>query len=222
MRLLALCVGAEGPEVAVLGGGSGLLERSRAGPPAELLPELVGTALAEAGLGWGELEALAVLTGPGSFTAIRAAVAAARALALATGLPIHAASALELGAAACTQEAGPLLVLTPAGRGLVARQRFAGPQEAAEEPVAVDRTCALFEPGPGERLVLVDPDEALLRSCAERPARIVRTSAAALAAFALSRARSGRPPLPGPRVRPLYLRPADARPEAGRPLVARA
>lgn len=206
----------------MLGGAAGLVERSRAGPPAELLPELVDTALAEARLGWGELEGLAVLTGPGSFTAIRAAVAAARALALATGLPIHAASALELGAAACADLPGPLLVLSPAGRGLLARQRFAGPEQPLGEPEPVERAQALAERPPGERLVLVDPDEDLLRARERLAARIVRTHAARLAMLARDRARSGRAPLPGPLVRPLYLRPADARPEAGRPLVARA
>lgn len=205
--------------MAVLGGPAGLVERSRVGPPAELLPELVAAALSEAGLRWSELEGLAVLTGPGSFTAIRAAVAAARALALATGLPVYAASALEVAAVTCADLSGPLLVLSPAGRGLLARQRFAGPEEPKSEPEPVERAAALAERQPGERLVLVDPDEDLLRTCEGFAARIVRSDAGRLATLARERARSGRAALPGPRIRPLYLRPADARPEAGRPLV---
>lgn len=218
MRLLALLAGTLGPAVAALGGQRGAVERSTSGPPAELLPILVREVVEEAGLRLDELEAIAVLTGPGSFTSTRAAVAAARGLALATDRPVYALSALELGAELAGGDS-PLVVLAPAGRGEFAVQRFAAPDRALDEPTLL---------GPEEvgaaivgvsRWVLVDADPPPLAVAARAP-QVVRTGASALARAALARAAAGRAPQPGRAIRPLYLRRPDARPEAGRPLVA--
>ncbi|BCX19460.1 MAG: hypothetical protein KatS3mg117_3142 [Geminicoccaceae bacterium] len=215
MRLLALRMGPAGPDVALLGGASELVRRERPGARAEALAPLVAATSSEAGLCFADLEALAVATGPGSFTASRAAVAAVRALALATGLRVYPLSSLEVAAETVSEaEPGPLLVLAAAGRGTLVGQRFeagavpVGPPELLEPAVAIERARR------AERVVLVDLDE-----WAGPAARRVRTDAASLARAAAARAARGVPPLPGPAVRPLYLRPPDARPEAGRPLV---
>lgn len=215
MRLLAIRVGPAGPEVAVLGGSRGPAERCRPGARAEALAPLVADALGEAGLGFADLEALAVSTGPGSFTACRAAVAAARALALATGLPVHALSLLELAAEAAREALpAPFLVLAPAGRGELAVQRFAagpvalGPVERLA-PAAASRLRA-----GGEPVVTID-----LEGWEEPVAMRLASGALSLARAAAARHGRGVAGLPGPAVRPLYLRPPDARPEAGRPLV---
>ncbi len=217
MRLLALLVGGAGSAVAALGGPRGAVERVAVGTPSERLPSLVRQVVEEAGLRLSELETLAVLTGPGSFTAIRAAVAAARALALATGRPVHALSALELGAELAGGD-GPVLVLAPAGRGEMAAQLFADRDHPLGEPslLGPDDIAAATVGAP--RWVLVDPEPGSPLTAAG-PAEVVRTSGLALARAALARAGRGRPPLPGPAIRPLYLRRPDARPEAGRPLV---
>lgn len=49
---------------------------------AERLLPLLEDLLSEAGFGWPDLDGLAVVTGPGNFTGLRIAVAAARGLAL--------------------------------------------------------------------------------------------------------------------------------------------
>ena len=74
---------------------------SRGEHAARLLP-LAEQALAEAGVGWEELDWLAVGVGPGGFTGLRIGIATARALAQARGLPLVPVSSLEalaLGAA---------------------------------------------------------------------------------------------------------------------------
>jgi tRNA threonylcarbamoyladenosine biosynthesis protein TsaB len=74
-------------------------------------------ALQQAGLGWEEVDRIAVGVGPGSFTGLRIGIATARALAQARGLPLVGVSSLEalaLGA----EEAEPLvLAVLDARRG---------------------------------------------------------------------------------------------------------
>jgi len=60
---------------------------------------LVDAALNEAGIGWEQIDRVAVGVGPGSFTGLRIGVATARALAQARGLPIAPVSTLRALAA---------------------------------------------------------------------------------------------------------------------------
>ncbi len=82
--------------------------------------------LAEGGASFDTLDALAVGIGPGSFTGIRIGLAAARGLALATGLPLVGIGTLEAAAmAAEADRESPLLVMIDAMRGQVYGQSFA-------------------------------------------------------------------------------------------------
>jgi tRNA threonylcarbamoyl adenosine modification protein YeaZ len=62
---------------------------------AERLLTMLEEMLAEAGSGWAALDGIGVVTGPGNFTGVRLAVAAARGLALALGIPAVGVSVFE-------------------------------------------------------------------------------------------------------------------------------
>jgi len=88
---------------------------------AERLVPMLEVLLAEAGLTWADLTLLGVGTGPGNFTGVRIAVAAARGLALGLGIPsigITTFGALSLG------QNGPTLVAQDARRGAAYVQMF--------------------------------------------------------------------------------------------------
>ena len=101
------------------------------GPPVEL----IDTVLREAGLDYGAVDVIAVNHGPGSFTGIRAGVAAARGLALAARRPVVAVNSLEVLAAALgPQSAGTIVAALDARRGQVYLQIFDHELVALSEP----------------------------------------------------------------------------------------
>lgn len=112
-------------------------------PPAharELLPAVERT-LEQSGLGWADLDAVAVGRGPGSFTGLRIGIATARALARAHELPVRPVS--SLAALAAGAESPLVLALIDARRGELFAALYrdgealwppfaASPQEVAE------------------------------------------------------------------------------------------
>ncbi len=118
---------------------------------AEILMPMVVRTLARAGLGFAEITALAVTVGPGSFTGIRIALAAARGLALALDRPVLGVTTLEAIAHAALGErrgaAAPCLVALDTRREDLYVQTFAPdgaprtrPEAAMPETIAAGLT----------------------------------------------------------------------------------
>jgi tRNA threonylcarbamoyladenosine biosynthesis protein TsaB len=198
---------------------------------AEALVPMIARLLDEAGLDMGAIERLAVTLGPGSFTGLRVGIAAARALALARGLPVVGVTSLQVMAAVAIEEgagqAGPerLAVAIDARRDQHYVQAFTmpAPTSAATLPLP------LAEP----RLLTTAEAVADLGAA---PLLIVGSGAAAIGAARSERglvSGVGRPDLeadarllaleahrlvPMAPVTPLYIRAPDAKPPREAPL----
>jgi tRNA threonylcarbamoyladenosine biosynthesis protein TsaB len=162
---------------------------------AERLVPMLEEVLAEAGIGWSDLKALAVGTGPGNFTGVRISVAAARGLALGLGIPAVGVTRLEALAHGLPR---PVMVIEDARRGQIYVQLFT-PQGAAEAHLAdrVVPACPATGSGAGESAL--PPAMPLVEAIARIGAERAET--------------------PQPRPAPFYLRGADAAPPSDPPPV---
>jgi len=116
MRIVSLDTVSPFPSLAI-GDGEGP-ELARPLPPnaAESLPLALGSLLNEAGLTVLDLGRIAVLSGPGSFTGLRAGLAFARGLARGRGIPLVLVPTFAAAGEAAPKPADSLFVLD-AGRG---------------------------------------------------------------------------------------------------------
>ena len=133
--------------------------RAMARGHAETAPVMVERAMADAGASFPELSRIIVTRGPGSFTGIRIALAAARGLAVVTGAEIAAAPTFEALRPA-KPPGGRLFAVLDTGRGSLYAAELSGPAEpfvttaealAAEAPFAVvgDAAAAVAALAPG-------------------------------------------------------------------------
>ncbi|MGF1606039.1 MAG: tRNA (adenosine(37)-N6)-threonylcarbamoyltransferase complex dimerization subunit type 1 TsaB [Rhodothalassiaceae bacterium] len=122
------------------------IDRPLARGHAERLIPMIEQALALARCDLQDLAGIAVTAGPGSFTGVRTGLAAARALALATGLPVYPVTTLMALAATAGPTPGRWLALIEGPRDQAYAQRFqvtgAG-LEPLEAPVCLPREAAL-------------------------------------------------------------------------------
>jgi tRNA threonylcarbamoyl adenosine modification protein YeaZ len=190
---------------------------------AEALMPMVAEVMAEAGIAPSVLDVIAATTGPGSFTGVRIAIAAARGLALVTNASLFGADSLTVMARVARDSgavgASPFAVAVDAHRGMLYFALFDADGERREGPLLVapgDAATSL----PRDVSYAVGSGALLLAAAAERHQRQIEVklpelqpSAAALAEIVLA---SGKHVAV---LRPLYLRPPDARPQA--PAVAR-
>jgi len=107
--LLAFDCAGHGCSAALLAGGEvrAHLAEARSRGHAERLLPLLEEVLAEAALGWEEIQRFAVTRGPGSFTGVRIGLATARGLALASGRPLFALDSFRLYAAMVRERLEP-------------------------------------------------------------------------------------------------------------------
>lgn len=184
---------------------------------AEALMPMVAEVMAEAGLRFDRLGRIAATTGPGSFTGVRIAIAAARSLALVTGAELWGTDSLAVMAARLVADGrnrGPFAIAVDARRDML----YVGSYDEAGQPLS----------GP----LLLSPDQAAARLDGEM--KTVHGSGAEM----LCRAAEARGLAPAaadpdlqpdaealgrlavcavaamPDLKPLYLRPPDAKPQA--------
>jgi tRNA threonylcarbamoyladenosine biosynthesis protein TsaB len=214
VTVLAFDCAGRGCASAVLAQGRVLAWRSQPmerGQAAALLP-LIRATLATAGTRLAEIDLLAVTVGPGAFTGVRIGLAAARGLALATGLPLVGVTSFAAVAEAVPppRRAGrTLAVALDSKRAEIFLQCFApsGPALGPGALLALDQADAFISPGPV--LVAGDAAERLLPFLFGRGERIAAAELpdpADIARVALAQWRPGERPVPP---RPLYLRAPD-------------
>jgi len=218
VRILAFDCAVTGATAAVLVDGRTAGAARADGPrgQAERLIPVIEAALAQAGLGYEDLDRLAVTVGPGSFTGIRVGLAAARGLVLATGLgcvPVTTFDALAHAVPATSRAARQVWVAIDSRRGDLFVQAF----DADLAPIGPPRVATVAEvaadiaSGPGAGGVVLAGDGAPLLTVGPglagvgvAPARV--PEAETVARIAATRAAAAVPPSP------LYLRPPDVTP----------
>lgn len=191
---------------------------------AERLFPLIDEVLASAGTEIEEIARIAVNIGPGSFTGIRIAVAAARGLGLALGIPVVGIDALHLVAASLDEPAaGPVLAAVDARRGEVYAALYGPKGDLLEAPFAADAEAVLARIG-DRAAVLAGSGAAILAHQAAISGLRVPPVDAMTATNPLALARLGSLADPATaQPRPLYLRAPDAKPQPPVPgLLARA
>jgi tRNA threonylcarbamoyladenosine biosynthesis protein TsaB len=210
--ILAFDTSAAHCAAALLSGDRVLAERveSMYKGQAERLFPMLKEMLAGAGVAWRDLSAIGVGTGPGNFTGVRIAVAAARGLALSLGVPAQGVTGFEALGFGLPR---PVMALIDGRAGRIYAQVFDA--AGAHDPLTVDATGD-FAALQGLLGIAVAGHEAariasLVGGHATPPSVPV---AVAVARIAASR------PAAGLRPAPLYLRPADAAPpREGPPLL---
>jgi tRNA threonylcarbamoyladenosine biosynthesis protein TsaB len=197
------------------------LERFETGHAERLIP-MIEDVMHRAGVTFAGIDRLAVTVGPGTFTGTRIGVAAARGLALATGIPLVGASSLAVMAETARRELGSLpkdaglAVAVDARRGQAYVQLFGA---SALEPKSLPQLLAIEDAGriADEALIVVGSAAEAIAAAAAADGRSVTArlpdllpDAAALARMAFDLP-AGQAPLV-----PLYLRPPDAKPQDGK------
>ncbi|MFM9847074.1 MAG: tRNA (adenosine(37)-N6)-threonylcarbamoyltransferase complex dimerization subunit type 1 TsaB [Hyphomicrobiaceae bacterium] len=186
---------------------------------AERLMPMMDEVLRAAGIDFSEVSRIAVTRGPGSFTGVRVGVAAARALALATGVPLVTTTSLAALAATADSQltgraGGDLVVAMDARRGGLYMQVFG--TSAREEVTAAE--LATPEAGAmrlaGRRVIAVGSGaEALARAAAVAGSGQIEVRLPDLQPRAASLLMLAAELPPVEIVAPLYLRQPDAKPQ---------
>lgn len=181
----------------------------------EALLPMIERVMAAAKLEFADLAAIGVTVGPGAFTGLRIGLAAARAIALASGKPAVGVTTLEAIAAALAPAPGSLVVAIDAKREDLYVQQFAGGAvwRPASAPIAQLPAAVALPAGP---FAIAGDGAARLYAALDGEARARATliadhalpDAAVVARLAAAHLVSGEAVVSP---RPLYLRPPDAK-----------
>ncbi len=180
---------------------------------AEHLIAVIGEALQRGGLAYAGLGAIAVSVGPGSFTGVRVGVSAARGLALALKIPAIGVTTLEALAYEAHEKfpGRPVLAALDGGRGEIHAALYDGAMNSRYGP-AVATLPEMVEMAVRDAPVLAGTQAERIAAAAGGSFDFGLLEATAdIAVYARLAAVKG----PGERPRPLYLRAADAKPQAG-------
>jgi tRNA threonylcarbamoyladenosine biosynthesis protein TsaB len=220
MTILAFdCAGAA-CSVAVMRGPSVLARQSRAQThgQAEVLLPMIQATMAEAGTRYADLRAIATTLGPGSFTGLRAGLATARGLALATGLPAVGISVFDAAAHSVAPEerrGACVLVAVDTRRDDLFVQAFDAALRPAGPAKVADALDALAGAPPGPLVLAGDAASRLAAALgvAGREAIVAAsagpTDVTVVARLAARRMADGSSPAS---LQPIYLRAPDVTP----------
>jgi tRNA threonylcarbamoyladenosine biosynthesis protein TsaB len=235
MIILAFDTTFDACSVCVARGGDALAsarERFETGHAERLVP-MIDEVMSRAGVRFDDLDRIAVTVGPGTFTGTRIGIAAARGLALATGIATvgvsslavmaavvaDALAAVEAGAGAlCASPAGAeLAIAVDARRGEVYAQLFdiAGRETKSPPRLLSVEDAALL--GGNAPLLIAGSGAAAVAATAARSGRVAVACLPGLLpdATALARIAAGLLATDAPLL-PLYLRAPDAKPQDGK------
>jgi tRNA threonylcarbamoyladenosine biosynthesis protein TsaB len=178
---------------------------------AEHLIAVIDEALAAAGTSYSDLTAIAVSIGPGSFTGIRVAVAAARGLALALGIAAIGVDTLEALAAEVRASDGakPVMSALASGQENVQLAVYDALGGVVYSPAIMTMQNAA-ELASKTQAVLAGTAAPQLTTLSGRQVASTQPTAD-IAVYARLAAAKG----PGDKPSPLYLREPDAKPQAG-------
>lgn len=195
----------------VVAGDSVLMDRGHA----EALIPMVERVMAEAGLDFSQLARLAVTVGPGSFTGLRVGISAARGFGLTSNRPVVGVTTLAALAAPylALDDSLPVVSAIDARHGHVFLQMFGmgGRTLIAPRAMSVRESARSVAIGPSR---LVGSGASLVAEAwppGERPPHSVDDVPAPDVAWVARLGAVADPALAEPK--PLYLRPADAKPQ---------
>jgi tRNA threonylcarbamoyladenosine biosynthesis protein TsaB len=190
----------------------------------EALIPMIDDVMKEAGLGFADLDFLAVTVGPGAFTGLRIGLSAARAMALAAKRPCVGVTTLEAVAAGVPEaerKGAHVLVALDAKRADVYVQIFDGDLVPLGDPLAILPTELPARLPAGRIVVAGDAAETVAGILTGAGIEVVESAAVGIADAALIAAIAERRRAAGEDAgtpQPLYLRPPDVTmsPNSGR------
>jgi tRNA threonylcarbamoyladenosine biosynthesis protein TsaB len=175
---------------------------------AEALLPMIDCVMAAAGLVPRDIGTIAVTVGPGGFTGIRAGLAAAHGLALATGARIAGVSSFAAVAGPIDPGDMPLLVALDSRRTDLYVQMFDARHEPVGDPAAVGPEGLVAWLGGDEVAIAGDAVEAAMAALGHQP-RLRLVPDTAPDALGVLAALHRWPERADPAARPLYLRAPD-------------